>query len=326
MTILKGHQILEKLQRKIKDPDYKSYDELNESQEWMAHQTSYTWLRDRSVNTLGMTADTRSYDLNVANARSIQNIWAAAASTDTAVSLSAITLTSGVVVAITTSAVHSLTTGDNVTFASVGGTTELNGNDYAVTVTSTTTFTLDGTDGDDFTAYTSGGTVSKYNSTSTAWKLMVETPLKLFEDKVRENVGTDSSSGVIDSSGDALVISSDSATRTKWYYSLRSSSTAPFWTVMVTPVPSKNYKIRVDYIRIQNAITETGFPDIPYAYTHMLINYAAGLILERSEEPAKAALGGRYIARASSDVLKIVWDSQKNRTKNIDRRKRAWIK
>ena len=78
-----------------------------------------------------------------------------------AVNIAGITLGSGVVVAVETATAHGLTTGDTVNFAGIVGTTELNTGLWTVTVVDTTNFTLDGTDGDDFTAYTSGGTVQE---------------------------------------------------------------------------------------------------------------------------------------------------------------------
>ena len=60
-------------------------------------------------------------------------------------------------VVITTSADHDLVTGNEVAIGSVGGMTELNGNNYIITVISATTFSLDGTDGTGFGTYTSGG-------------------------------------------------------------------------------------------------------------------------------------------------------------------------
>jgi len=63
-------------------------------------------------------------------------------------------------VVITTSADHHLITGDEVSIASVGGMTQLNGNTYTITVISATTFSLDSTDGTGFGTYTSGGTLS----------------------------------------------------------------------------------------------------------------------------------------------------------------------
>ena len=52
-------------------------------------------------------------------------------------------------------------TGDTVDIAGVVGMTELNGNTYTITVTSGTTFTLDGVDSTGFTAYTSGGVATR---------------------------------------------------------------------------------------------------------------------------------------------------------------------
>ncbi len=60
-------------------------------------------------------------------------------------------------IAITTSAVHGLTTGTRVIVAAVGGNTAANGT-WAITVTSTTAFTLVGSVGSG--NYTSGGTVT----------------------------------------------------------------------------------------------------------------------------------------------------------------------
>ena len=78
-----------------------------------------------------------------------------------AVALAGITLTSEQVVAVETGAVHGLTTGDTVNFAGIVGTTELNTGLWTVTVVDTTNFTIDDTDGGDFTAYVSDGTVQE---------------------------------------------------------------------------------------------------------------------------------------------------------------------
>lgn len=61
---------------------------------------------------------------------------------------------------VVTTAAHGLSTGDVVTIASVGGNTNANGT-FRITVVSSTTFQLDGTTGNG--AYTSGGTVAKWN-------------------------------------------------------------------------------------------------------------------------------------------------------------------
>ena len=325
MTALKGKQLLDKIQRKIKDPDYNSYDELNEAQEWIAQQSRYTWLRDSNTNAVALISGTREYGLNLANIRAIQQIWIAPVSTTSAGRVATVTLTGTDPVAITTNIAHGASTGDKVTFANVGGTTELNGNTYTITKTSNTAFTLDGTNSALFTAYTSRGDVSLFTTTDTQWKLMQETQAKKFEDEVK---GYSSSVATDDSITITTTTSQADTTRSSitWFYYLKTSTTAPFWKIVITPTPSQAYKVRVDYIRIQDEITETGYPDIPFAYTNTLLNYAAGLILLRSEEDSLYRLGTNYIKMAERDVMRLVWDSQANRTKDIDRRKRAWIK
>lgn len=59
--------------------------------------------------------------------------------------------------AVVTSPRHGLSNGDDVTFASVGGMTELNGNSYTVANVTTSTFELASTDSSAYTTYTSGG-------------------------------------------------------------------------------------------------------------------------------------------------------------------------
>ena len=70
-----------------------------------------------------------------------------------------ITLTGSDPVSVTVTG-HPFNTGESVTFASVGGTTELNGNSYTITDTGANSFTLDGTDSSAFSAWTSGGTAT----------------------------------------------------------------------------------------------------------------------------------------------------------------------
>jgi len=75
--------------------------------------------------------------------------------------LSSIDNTSDVPLTVTTTTNHGFQTGDKVHFAGVNLTVELNGNIYAITRTGPTTFTLDGTDGDDFTAGGTSGTITQ---------------------------------------------------------------------------------------------------------------------------------------------------------------------
>lgn len=62
---------------------------------------------------------------------------------------------------VTTAANHGFTTGDSVRIEDVVGMTEVNGNDYTITVLTPTTFELDGIDSSAYTAYTSGGRTSE---------------------------------------------------------------------------------------------------------------------------------------------------------------------
>ena len=326
MTQLKGSQILDRVRRKINDPDYASYDEINEAQEWIARQASFTWLRESNTNAVALISGTNTYGLSHANIRSISAIWIAPTSTTDAGVVSAITLTGTDPVAITTNIAHGGSTGDKVTFSGVGGTTELNGNTYTMTKTAATTFTLDGTNSALFTAWTSGGNVSLFTEPSTNWTLMQEAPLRRFQDIVS---GGGSSTTTDDSITVTASTSETTATRENqtWYYYLSTSTdSAPFWQITVYPTPSQSYKIRVDYIRLQTEVGPVTFPDIPFAYQMMLINYASYLILIRDENTFSQQLAMHYNALAEKDTLKLVMDSQRNRTLNIDKRRQIWQK
>ena len=84
---------------------------------------------------------------------------------NTSATVTGITTPSAAVLVVTTSAAHQLSTGDVVRFADVVGTTEVNyvnndATEWTITVVTATTFSLDGTDGDNFTTYVSDGTVA----------------------------------------------------------------------------------------------------------------------------------------------------------------------
>lgn len=61
---------------------------------------------------------------------------------------------------ITTNVAHNLTTGDIVQLFGIGGTTQLNGDQYPITVISSTTFSLDGVNSTAYGVFTSGGYAS----------------------------------------------------------------------------------------------------------------------------------------------------------------------
>lgn len=68
---------------------------------------------------------------------------------------------------VTTSAAHGYTTGDMIRITGVSGMTVVNNNYFHVTVLTTTTFQLTGVNTSGFSAYTSGGTATKYGVTQT---------------------------------------------------------------------------------------------------------------------------------------------------------------
>lgn len=68
---------------------------------------------------------------------------------------------------VTTSTGHGFVTGNVVSIAGVVGMTEVNGNDYRITILSTTTFQLDGINSISYGAYVSDGTATRQNSAVT---------------------------------------------------------------------------------------------------------------------------------------------------------------
>jgi len=90
--------------------------------------------------------------------------------------ISSITLLPDTEVAVDTTEAHGLQTGDVVRFADVLGTDELNyaGNfatEWTITKTSSTAFTLDGTNGSNFSEYKGGGTVAGIYSIASPYTL-----------------------------------------------------------------------------------------------------------------------------------------------------------
>ena len=111
--------------------------------------TAFTHLRTKLAHSL-TTGETVT---NVSGASGIVE----AASTSVTAAISNMVATSAVLLTVTTSSSHNLSTGQNVTFDSVGGMTEVNGNTYEIIVTGASEFTI-ATDTSGFSGYTSGGT------------------------------------------------------------------------------------------------------------------------------------------------------------------------
>jgi hypothetical protein len=321
MAILKGKDLLDKVRRKIKDATYGSFDEINEAQAIIAKQASFWWMRKSNIVGAGLEADTKEYSLNLSDVRAIENIWIAASSTTSVGDIEGITLSGTDPVSIQITA-HGLTTGRQILPEDIVGTTELNDNIYRVTKTDADNFTLDGTDSSNFTAYVSGGTVVKYDITDLTWELMTEAPSQLFEQDVIDNtdITYTTTSGVT-----TISTNSTDTTRSdvKWSYYLKGND-APFGKFVVSPTPSKAYKIKVDYLRLPVEITENVKPDIPTAYHDILVELASGLILERSSNQADINLGDRYTNRSTRQLLLLVMDSQKNRGGSVDRPPAPW--
>jgi hypothetical protein len=323
-TIERGKTLLEKVQRKIGDPQYRVYDEIDEAARWISMQTEFTWLRKSNIVGAALFDDTSEYALNMTTMRVLQNVWiGTATNTEADNDITGITLTGTDPVSILLVA-HGFSTDDQVVFSSVGGTTELNGETYRATKTDADNFTLNGTDSSDFTAWTSSGTVASWDTTDTGWKFAEEAPSKLFDDIVDE---TSAETTTVNSTG-TVTSSTSSITTTRsnvdWYYYLKGGTNPGFGKIVVTPTPSTTHKVKIDYITIVNDITGETVPDIPIAYKDPLIYLASAYILERSDEAHKIRLAKTYRERGEGYFLSLVLDSQRNRTKNIDRPLRPW--
>lgn len=107
-------------------------------------------------NFVGMALDRIAIIANLLETVKVETVWLGI--TDEDGSFPAITGATQANPCEITAAAHGLTTGDTIKIASVGGMTDLNGNEYTVTRTAANTFTLDSTNSTGYGAYTSGGT------------------------------------------------------------------------------------------------------------------------------------------------------------------------
>lgn len=320
--ILRGKNILERVRRKIKDETYSSFDEINEAQNYIEKYAPFNFLRKSNILGAGLQADTREYDLNLGDVRSIERIWIGTAETTTVGDIEGITLSGSLPVSIQITA-HGLTTGRQIIPDSVGGTTELNDNIYKVTVTDANNFTLQGTDSSNFTAWTSGGEVSVYDVDDETWVLMEEAPAQIFEETVQYNTQTNANVNT-----STVVVSTtetqSNKTGSQWRYYLKSGDANPFMKMVVTPTPSTTYRIKVDYLKAPIEITEDVVPDVPVPYYDSLILIASAYILERSENQADLGLSARYFARGQSELFRLLNDTHRNRTGSVDRPLAPW--
>ena len=148
------------------------------------------------------------------------------------------------------------------------------------------------------------------------YKLMEELPSRLFEEQVAQ-------ASLIE---DYTSTSSDD----RWCYNLLAGSVSSgggaFGRIRVTPTPDTTYTIRVDYIKNVTEVGPDTIPDLPIGYVYTLINLASGYILEGSEDQIKARRGPKLIERAEGSFTKLTWDSQNNRTIDIDKKPQPWLK
>lgn len=322
IALQRGKQILEKVRKKISDETYASYDEINEAHRYLLSKAAYNFLRKNNILGYGLYASTKEYDLNLGNIRSIESIWIAGSSSTDVGDIEGITLSGSNPVSIQITA-HGLTTGRQVVFASVGGTTELNSNTYKITKTDADNFTLQGTDSSNFTAWTSGGSAAVWDIDDGAWHLMTESPSNLFEEMVKANtVYYDSiTTGTVAVTTTELTTN---RTSSNWTYTLRAGDSAPFMKMAVSPTPNTTYKIKINYIKNPEDISEDTIPDLPPAYNDLLVNYAAGLILEMKDDENEVIKGRRYMARAERQMWQLTRDAHRNRSNRIDKPAAFW--
>lgn len=97
-------------------------------------------------------------------------------------------------------------------------------------------------------------------------------------------------------------------------------------SITFTPVPNESFTARIDYIKLTEEILAETTPSLPQAHHDTVAMLAAGYILELDKDPVRVRLGEKFVTRARSSFDRIVNDNQPNRTDNIDRTPRRWIK
>ena len=142
------------------------------------------------------------------------------------------------------------------------------------------------------------------------WHLMTEATRKSFNTRRWENIKPDGTDD--EDRPDVYVIK---------------QSTADSMEIQVTPVPDSTYTSKVDYIRNLEKIDRDTDPTMPYGYHDLIGYWASGYILRRSRDPADRQRAEILIGDARKDIVfGLLRDAHINRTKNINRPKREWIK
>jgi len=322
MAIRRGKQILQEVRRKIKDETYSSFSEINEAHRKILSKAPYNILRKSEIIGYGLYDDTKEYDLNIANIRSIERIWIAGSSTTDVGDIEGITLSGSLPVSVQITG-HGLTDGRQVIFDGVGGTTELEDNTYKVTVTDANNFTLNGTDSSAFSAWTSGGDVAVWDVDDGSWDLMTEVPALMFNDTVKDN--TYETSNV--TTGTVVVETTEvtyNKVTTGWVYYLKGGDTSPFMKMVVTPTPEETYKLKIDYLKVPADISEETVPDVPPFYDDMIVNLASSYILYRSQDNQDRQLAAIYEKMYRDMSTYLLLDLHRNRTGGVDRKPAPW--
>jgi hypothetical protein len=322
MAIRRGKQILQEVRRKISDESYASFSEINEAHRKILSKAPYNILRKSEIIGYGLYDDTKEYDLNIANIRSIERIWIAGSSTTDVGDIEGITLSGTDPVSVQITA-HGLTDGRQVIFDNVGGTTELEDNTYKITKTDANNFTLNGTSSSNFTAWTSGGDVAVWDVDDGSWDLMTEVPALSFNTAVKNN--TYQTANV--TTGTVVVTTTEvqyNRVTTGWAYYLKGGDSSPFMKMVVTPTPQTTYKLKIDYLKVPSDITEEIVPDVPPFYDDMLTNLAASYILDGKDDQASQIKAAKYLKRYREMAMYLLNDLHRNRTGGVDRPAAPW--
>jgi hypothetical protein len=88
------------------------------------------------------------------------------------------------------------------------------------------------------------------------------------------------------------------------------------------PTPDENMDGRIDYIKEVAEIGRNTVPEMPTAYHDLIALMAAGYILRSKGDP----MGNDLIADATAQTQQLVNDAEANRTLNIDRPKRPYLR
>ena len=139
------------------------------------------------------------------------------------------------------------------------------------------------------------------------WKQLEETTPRLFEIKVRESQDLNASDN----------------TSKPVYYKLEGG---PDYILSISPTPDQAYSVRLNYIQTTPEIVIDSEVNIPGNYFDTVSMLASGYILQHSSDERLRGEGSQFVSEAFSEFDNLVRDSHHNRTRDIDRTPRAWMK